>query len=159
MKDGRAATLSEKERLLRIFTTYHTQDQPSWLHFGNSTNVFVFLSKLASAAEQAFLKIQTYVINLLIDDINKEVKYLDTHGRYALDPFYYDTGVVSLGNPATSSLAAHQDGKPGIVCPHTPSYSRFMHMVPTMAFQNNCGPTAEISWFLADDPSEKVLAS
>ena len=154
MEDVRAASLAEKERLLRIFSTYHSQDHPSWVQFGNSKDVFVYLSRLASAAEQGFLKIQSYVINLLIDDINKAVKSLDTHGICSLDHFHYDTGVVSLGNPITSSLAAHQDAKPGIVCPHTPTFSLFLLMVPTMAFQNNCGPTAHLSWYRANDPKK-----
>ncbi len=141
MEDVRAASMSEKERLLRIFFTYHSQDHPSWMQFGNSKDVFVCLSRLASAAEQGFLKIQSCVINLLIDDINKAVQSLDTHGKHALEHCHCDTGVVSLGNPMTSSLAGHQDGKPGIVCPHTPSFSISMLMVPTMAIQNNCDPT------------------
>jgi hypothetical protein len=62
--------------------------------------------------------------------------------------------VVALGNPTASSLGPHQDGKPGIVCPHTFSFSRFMLMVPTMAFQNNCGPTATVSWFRSDNPKK-----
>jgi SpoU rRNA methylase family enzyme len=81
MEDVRAASLADKERLLCIFSTYHTQAQPSWLQFGTGANVFVYLSRLASAAEQGFLKIQSYVINLLIDDINKALKLLDTNGN------------------------------------------------------------------------------
>jgi hypothetical protein len=56
-------------------------------------------------------------------------------GKCRLDPFQCDTRVVALGNPTTSSLGPHQDGKPGVVCPHTPIFSRFMLMVPTMAFR------------------------
>ena len=160
MEDVRAASLANKERLLRIFSTYHTSDQPAWIQFGGKmANPFVYLSRLASAAEQGFLKIQSYVINLLIDDITKALKPIDAIGRYKLEHFYYDTGVVSLGNPTTSSLAAHQDGKPGIVCPHTSSFSRFMLMVPTMAFQNNCGATATVSWFRSDDPKKEIKAT
>ena len=84
---------------------------------------------------------------------------LETEGNYKLLPYTYDTGVVSLGDPTTSSLAAHQDGKPGIVCPHTPSFSRFMLMVPTLAFQNNCGPTATVSWFRSDDKKKVKQAT
>ncbi len=160
MEDVRAASLSHKERLLRIFSTYHTSDQPSWIQFGGKmANPFIYLSRLASAAEQGFLKIQSYVINLLIDDITEALKPLDINGRFKLEHYSFDTGVVSLGNPTTSSLAAHQDGKPGIVCPHTPSFSRFMLMVPTMAFQNNCGATATVSWFRSDDPKKETKAT
>jgi hypothetical protein len=62
------------------------------------------------------------VINLLIDAINKKLDQLNTYGKYQLQHVQYDTGVVALGNPSTSSLGAHpHDGKPGIVCfqPHT----------------------------------------
>ena len=159
MDDVRAASMSRKERLLRIFSTYHTPDSPSWVQFGTVNKPFVYLSRLASAAEQGFLKIQSYVINLLIDDINERLKSIDTNGKYHLEYYHFDIGVVSLGNPTTSSLAEHEDGKPGIVCPHTPSFSRFMLMVPTLAFQNNCGPTATVTWFRSDDPKKAELAS
>jgi hypothetical protein len=159
MEDVRAASLSEKERLLRVFSTYHTEHEPSWVQFGDKASVFLYLSRLASAAEQGFLKIQSYVINLLLEDINSTLAKLSTtNGKYRLEPFQYDTGVVALGNPTTSSLGAHQDGKPGIICPHTHTFSPFMLMVPTMAFQNNCGPTATISWWCQDDPKKVVQA-
>jgi hypothetical protein len=154
MEDVRAAVLVEKQRLLRIFSSCHTDNEPGWIQFGDKAHVFIYLSRLASAAEQGFLKIQSFVINLLIDDINKALKPLDSHGKYQLEHYHYDTGVVALGNPTSSSLGPHQDGKPGIVCPHTFSFSRFMLMVPTMAFQNNCGPTATVSWFRSDDPKK-----
>lgn len=159
MDDVRAASMARKERLLRIFSNYHTADNPSWVQFGTVAKPFVYLSRLASAAEQGFLKIQSYVINLLVDDINSRLKLLDTHGKFQLEYYHYDIGVVSLGNPTTSSLAEHQDGKPGIVCPHTLFFSRFMLMVPTMAFQNHCGPTATVSWFRSDDPKKVEQAS
>ena len=159
MQDVRAESLSEKERLLRIFSTYHTHRQPSWIQFGDKASVFIYLSRLASAAEQGFLKIQSYVINLLIDDINHSLQLIDTHGKYRLEHFQYDTGVVALGNPTNSSLGPHRDGKPGIVCPHTFSFSEFMLMVPTMAFQNHCGPTATVSWYLKDQANKTKQAT
>lgn len=159
MEDVRAGALFAKERLLRIFSTNHTHEVPSWIQFGDKGSVYLYFSRLASAAEQSWLKISSYVINLLIDTINSKLKLLDTYGKYLLSHIEYDTGVVALGNPSTSSLGGHQDGKPGIVCPHTPGFSRWMLMVPTMAFQNHCAPTATISWWRSDDPTKEKLAS
>jgi hypothetical protein len=159
MQDVRAGALFSKERLLRIFSTNHTEDSPSWIQFGDKGSVYLYLSRLASAAEQGFLKIQSYIINLLIDDINKLLSVLGTHRKYRLEKYQFDVGVVGLGNPTTSSLAGHQDGKCGIVCPHTPGFSRFLLIVPTMAFQNNCGPTAKISWWRSDDPQKVKQAT
>jgi hypothetical protein len=160
MEDVRAASLSEKERLPRVFSTYHTEQEPSWMQFGDKASVFLCLSRLASAAEQGFLKIQSCVINLLLEDINSTLgKLSTTNGKCHLDPFQHDAGVVALGNPTTSSLGAHQDGKPGIICPHTHTFSPFTLMVPTMAFQNNCGPTTTTSWWGQDDPKKVVQAA
>ena len=159
MEDVRATALHNKNRLLRIFSNNHSVEHPSWIQFGGKSHPFIYLSRRASAAEEGFLRIQSYVINLLIGDINEKLKVLETEGNYQLLPYTYDTGVVSLGDPTTSSLAAHQDGKPGIVCPHTPSFSRFMLMVPTLAFQNNCGPTATVSWFRSDDKKKVKQAT
>ncbi len=74
MEDVRAASLSEKERLLRVFSTYHTEHEPSWVQFGDKASVFLCLSRLASAAEQGFLKIQSCVVNLLLEDINSTLE-------------------------------------------------------------------------------------
>ena len=159
MEDVRATAFNKKKRLLRIFSKNHSAEHPSWIQFGGKSHPFIYLSRCASAAEQGFLRIQSYIINLLIGDINEKLKVLDTEGNYKLLPYTYDTGVVSLGDPTTSSLAAHQDGRPGIVCPHTPSFSRFMLMVPTLAFQNNCGPTATVTWFRSDDTKKVKQAT
>jgi hypothetical protein len=44
-----------------IFSTNHREDSPSWIQFGE----FIFIyPDLPSAAEQGFLKIQSYIINL-----------------------------------------------------------------------------------------------
>jgi hypothetical protein len=159
LEDVRAGSLSEKERRLRIFSIIHTEDHPSWIQFGDKGSVYLYFSRLASSAEQSWLKICSYITNLLIDDINNRLKSVDTHGKYILKHVQYDTGVVALGNPSTSSLGAHQDGKPGIVCPHTSGFSSFNLMVPTMAFQNHCAPTATISWWRSDDPKKEKQAT
>jgi hypothetical protein len=159
MEDVRAGTLFAKERLLRIFSTNHTNEVPAWVQFGEKGSTYLYFSRLASSAEQSWLKISSYIINLLIDTINKKLDELNTFGKYRLQYVQYDTGVVALGNPSTSSLGAHQDGKPGIVCSHTPGFSRFMLMVPTMAFQNHCAPTANISWYRSDDPKKEKQAT
>jgi hypothetical protein len=51
MEDVRAASLAKKKRLLRIFSTCHTGDEPGWMQFGDKASVFIYLSRLASATE------------------------------------------------------------------------------------------------------------
>jgi hypothetical protein len=52
---------SLEREVASIFSTNHREDSPSWIQFGE----FIFIyPDLPSAAEQGFLKIQSYIINL-----------------------------------------------------------------------------------------------
>lgn len=158
MADKRAQTLSDKERLLRIFSAIHQFDDPSWIQFGEHKNVYLYLSQAASTAEQGWLTIASFVINLLIENINTRLRR-ETGGKYLLSSVQYDVGVANIANPSVGSLGGHQDGKPGIVCPHTPGFSDFHLMVPTFAVQNHCAETTNVSWWLQSDKSKSKLAT
>ena len=119
MTDVRARDMNEKERLLRIFSAEHTFNEPTWLQFGESKSPHLYLSQRASVAEESWLKISSYITNLLIGSINQRLNVL-TCGRYTLEPVNYDVGVVTLGNPTNSGIGPHADGKDGLVCASTP---------------------------------------
>jgi hypothetical protein len=158
MDDARASSLNSKERKLRIFSIAHTFDQPTWLQFGEKRNVYLYLSQKASAAEEGWLSISSYVINLLINFINDRLNS-ETEARYNLQPVEYDAGVVNLANPSMGSYGLHHDAKFGLVDPSIPSYSSFSLMVPTLAIQNHSAPSSHISWFLKGDLKKTKLAS
>jgi hypothetical protein len=144
MDDARAFSLNSKERKLRIFLIAHTFDQPSWLQFGEKRNVYLYLSQKASAAEEGWLSISSYVINLLINFIN-DMLDSETEACYKFQPVEYDAGVVNLAEMGSYGL--QHDAKFGLVYPSIPSYSSFFLMVPTLAIQNHSAPSSHISWF------------
>jgi hypothetical protein len=146
MVDKRSEKANNKDRRLRIFSPLHQFKVPIWMQFGRKKNVYLFMSDKASAAEEGWLKIVSYVINLLVDFINKRL-VAATGSRYRLEHVVYDTGVASLSNPSVGSFARHQDGFHGLVDPSTPGYSRFMLMVPTFAIQNHCAITRFINFY------------
>jgi hypothetical protein len=158
MDDVRAKTLNDKERRLRIFSMDHTFEKPSWLQFGVKKNVYLYLSQKASAAEEGWMKIATYTINLLIQYINKKL-HVSLYRQYKLEPVEYTVGVVNLSNPSLGLFALHSDDRPGIVDPTLPSFTRFSLMVPTLAIQNHCAPTCHISWVLKGDVQKTKLAT
>jgi hypothetical protein len=159
MKDVRAKLLNEKERMLRVFSIDHTHDKPSWMQFGEKKKIFLYLSQRASAAEEGWLKIANYVINLLIEYINNKLA-TDMKGKdYRLEPVEYTVGVSSIANPSLGLFGLHSDSKPGIVDSGVLSYSKFMLMVPTLAIQNHWAETCEISWVGKDDISGPKLCS
>jgi hypothetical protein len=82
---------------------------------------------------------------LLIDDINKSLLPF-LHPESTDLKYQFDVGVVCF---TTSSLST-PGWKMGLYVPTRP-FSRFLLIVPTMAFQNNCGPTAKTSWWRSDD--------
>jgi hypothetical protein len=73
MTDVRALAMHGKERLLRIFSSNHTYNDPTWLQFGETKSVHLYLSQRASVAEESWLKISSYIINLLIGSINQQL--------------------------------------------------------------------------------------
>ena len=70
----------------------------------------------------------------------------------------YNVGVAFVANPSFGLFSPHSDAKPGIVDSAIAMYSKFMLMVPTLAIQNHCAPSCEISWVGENDKSEKKLA-
>jgi hypothetical protein len=126
MTDVRALAMNGKERILRIFSANHTYHDPTWLQFGEKKSAHLYLSQRATVADESWLKISSYITNLLIGTINQRLNVLAC-GRYQqLDPVIYDVGVVTLGNPSVSgSIGPHADGKHGLLCASTPGYGRF----------------------------------
>ena len=103
------------------------------MQFGKKKGVYLYLSQRASAAEEGWLTIVSYIVNLLIDDINKRLDS-ETGRRYRLEQVLFDTGVASLADPSLGSYARHQDGFPGLIDPLVKGFSRFNLVVPTAAF-------------------------
>ena len=103
--------------------------------------------------------ISNYVVNLLITFINKNLD-IDNKGKdFKLEAVEeYNMGVAYVANPSFGLFSLHSDAKPGIVDSAVAMYSKFMLMVPTLAIQNNCPPSCEISWVGKNDKSEKKLA-
>ena len=155
MKDERAEKLNNKDRLLRIFSTNHVFENPTWLQFGEKKNVYLYLSQRATAAEEGWLTIASYVINLLIDFINGHFDS-ETQGRFQLECIDYDAGVVNLANPAIGSFAIHSDDKPGLFDNSIPGWSKFLLMVPTLAVQNHWDLTSSISWYYPGDKTKAL---
>ena len=160
MDDARAKSTNAKERKLRIFSIDHTFDDPTWVQFGETKNVYLYLSQRASAAETGWLTIASHVINLLIDFANKSVAD-HTHGRYKkmLAHVEYGAGVVNLANPSAGSYGAHSDAKWGLVDPTVPGFTRFALMVPTLSFHNFISHSSSISWWTTDDDPKKPQAT
>jgi hypothetical protein len=157
MQDVRAEKANNKDRLLRIFSANHDFEFPTWIQFGATKNVYLYLSQQASAAEHGWLTIVSYVTNLLIDFVNKKLDQA-TANRYRLEQVVFDTGVASLANPSVGSFSKHQDGFDGLIHATTKGYSRFLLMVPTFAIQNHCAPTSHISWY-QNGGTNSVVAS
>jgi hypothetical protein len=159
MEDVRAKIMNAKERMLRIFSTDHTFKNPTWLQFGSKEKIYLYLSQRASTAEEGWLTIANYVINLLIDFINLRLDADDKGKEFKLERVDYTVGVASIANPAFGLFSLHSDAKPGIVDSALAMYSKFMLMVPTLGIQNHCAPTCDISWVGKDDTAERKLAS
>jgi hypothetical protein len=163
MKDHRAEKQSNKSRLLRVYSTNHSHGEPNWLQFGETSGVYLFLSQRASAAEEGWLKIGSYVINLLIEMINKKLDVEGFHPnankRYMLEKVVYDMGVANLAHPVVGNYAYHHDVKEGMLHPQIRAYLPFFMCVPTFAVQNHCAPSTTISWRRVTDSTNTLLAS
>jgi hypothetical protein len=155
MADERALKKNNKERFLRIFASNHDFENPTWMQFGKKSGVYLYLSQRASAAEQSWLTIVSYIVNLLIDDINKRLDS-ETGARFRLEQVLYDVGVVSLADPSLGSYARHQDGFPGLIDPLVRGFSRYNLIVPTMGIQNHFAETSTISWYKKGDDKGKA---
>jgi hypothetical protein len=160
MDDRRAKLLNDKDRLLRVFSNYHTFQQPTWLQFGEKKNVYLYLSQRASAAEEGWLKIASYLIKLEVDYINIFLSKIPGSQQFILNPCDHalDTGVIGLGDPSQSSFASHSDIRTGLTHPSIPGYRGFFLQVPTLAITNFESVSTHITWFLKEDKSEKPRA-
>ena len=158
MLDDRAMKKNNKERYLRIFSSNHDFENPTWMQFGKKSGVYLYLSQRASAAEQSWLTIASYIVNLLIDDINKRLDS-ETGARFRLEQILFDTGVSSLADPSLGSFARHQDGFPGLIDPLRRGFTRYNLIVPTTAFQNHFADTTTITWFKKGDVAGKPAGS
>jgi hypothetical protein len=158
MDDVRAKAMNAKERMLRIFSTHHSFENPSWIQFGVKSNVFLFLSQKASTAEEGWLQIANYVTNRLIRFINERLDTDSIGKQFKLEQVEFSVGVAALANPSLGLFALHSDARPGLVDSSITSYSKFRMIVPTLAIQNHCSPTCEISWVGKDDPKKTKLA-
>jgi hypothetical protein len=154
MVDERAKQKNSKERYLRIFSATHDFENPTWMQFGKSKGVYLYMSQRASAAEEGWLKIVSFIVNLLIDDINKRLD-VASGGRFQLSQRFFNVGVGGLSDPSTGSFARHQDGFPGLIDPLVKGFSRFDLIVPTSAIQNHFAGTTKIAWYRKGDHSSK----
>jgi hypothetical protein len=151
MTDMKAKLGNDKDRLMRIYSVHHTFDDPTWIQYGETKNVYMFLSQRASAAEEGWLTIASYIINLLVNCINDKLDGIPGSKQYKLERIQYDAGVVNVADPTVGSFAGHTDAKPGLVHPSVPGYSRFLLMVPTLAISNHCSLSSHISWYRRGD--------
>jgi hypothetical protein len=64
----------KKTRKIRVSSLYHVNTKPVWLQFGDMSHVYLYLSQKASVAEEKWLYIINYVMKLLIEFVNSEIK-------------------------------------------------------------------------------------
>jgi hypothetical protein len=147
MKEERSG--HKKDRIIRVASMDHVDTKPTWLQFGDS-NVYLYLSQRASAAEEKWLSIVNYMMNLLVDFVNARIKTRFGNNVSTLclmRPRDYRVAVGSAGNPkANANLGKHGDGKNGIVIVDDPMYSLFQLMVPTLCLQNYAHANTSIYW-------------
>jgi hypothetical protein len=155
MQDIRSA--HKKDRKLRVASIHHVSNQPIWLQFGSGDSAYLYLSRAASAAEEKWLIIVNYVMNLLVQFVNTSIESACLPHNVPKDKLLrlrqYGTLVGNTGHPSTGNYGRHHDAKPGLVDPSDPSYSRFQIMVPTLCLQNHPVSNTRISWFPNEDPT------
>ena len=72
MRDERSE--HKKERKIRVASMDHVDTKPTWLQFGDTTDVYLYLSQKASAAKEKWLFIVNYMMNLLFEMVNSRIK-------------------------------------------------------------------------------------
>jgi len=154
MKDQRSG--HKKERKIRVAALDHVDTKPVWLQFGDTSDVYLYLSQKASAAEEKWLSIVNFVMNLLVQFVNTRIKM--QHGIRVQEfelmrKRNYRVAVGSASNPLEGNYGWHSDGKNGIVVIGDTGYSSFQLMVPTLCLQNYAHPTTKITWAPNCDPS------
>ena len=154
MRDERSE--HKKERKIRVASMDHVDTKPTWLQFGDSVDVYLYLSQKASAAEEKWLFIVNYVMNLLVEMVNSRVKAtIGGKGRRLelMRKRDYRVAVGSASNPLEGNYGKHGDAKNGIVIPGDIDYSTYQLMVPTLCIQNYAHANTKIQWSPVSDPS------
>jgi hypothetical protein len=154
MKDVRSSR--KKQRKIRVASLDHVDTLPTWLQFGDTTEVYLYLSQKASVAEEKWLFVVNFVMNLLVDFVNSAIKA--EHGGKVrqfelLRKRDYRVAVGSASNPAEGNFGWHQDGKNGIVVVGDTNYSTFQLMVPTLCLQNYSHSNTTIEWAPISEPN------
>ena len=153
MKDERSQ--HKKERKIRVASIDHVDTKPTWLQFGDTSNIYLYLSQKASAAEEKWLFIVNFVMNLLVDMVNSRVKAQHGGRGCRLERMRkrdYRVAVGSASNPLEGNFGRHQDGKNGIVIYGDAKYSTHQLMVPTLCLQNYAYANTKIQWAPVNDP-------
>ncbi len=153
MKDERSQ--HKKERKIRVASIDHVDTKPTWLQFGETSNIYLYLSQKASAAEEKWLFIVNFVMNTLVDMVNSRVKA--QHGGQGrqlelMRKRDHRVAVGSASNPLEGNFGRHQDGKNGIVICGDAKCSSHQLMVPTLCLQNHAHANTKIQWAPVDDP-------
>ena len=154
MRDERSSR--KKNRKIRVASVDHVDTKPIWLQFGETNDVYLYLSQKASAAEEKWLCIVNFVMNLLVDFVNKRIKEKhgqNTHEFELMRKREYGVIVASASNPLEGNFGWHKDGKNGIVAAGDAKYSSFQLMVPTLCLQNYAHPNTTIEWAPVTDPT------
>ena len=149
----------KKERKIRFSSVKHVNTKPLWIQFGESTNVWLYLSQKASVAEEAWLSIVNHVMELLVEFVNSHIKL--AHGRRIskdkLLRLHVFTELVSgISQPINGNYGPHGDDRNGTVSKNDPQFNRFLLMVPTLCLQNYAQETTRIEWCPRDYPGSVV---
>jgi hypothetical protein len=134
-------SLPKKDRKICVALLHHVSTKPIWLQFGDMVNTYLYLSRKVSAVEEKWLLIVNYVMRLLVDFVNARLVRESPNQVAPADKLMricrYGTLVEDTGPPRCGNHGLHEDGKPGLVDPSDPRFSRFQFMVPTLCLQNH----------------------
>jgi hypothetical protein len=157
LRTCRISNLSpKKKRKICVASLHHINAKPIWLQFGDKVNTYLYLSRKVSAAEEKWLLIVNYVMKLLVDFVNARLMQERPNqvapANQLMRICRYGTLVENTGPPRCGNYGLHEDGKPGLVDPSDPRFSRFQLMVPTLCLQNHSVSNTSISWFTNEVP-------
>jgi hypothetical protein len=130
-----------------------------WLQFGDTSGVYLYLSQKASAAKEKWLYIVNFVLNLMVDFVNRSIK--QQHGpnvddQELLRKRAFGVVVSSASNPFEGNFGWHQDGKNGIVDEGDPRYSSAQLTATTLCLQNYAYSNTRIEWAPIAEPTFKA---
>jgi len=155
MTDERSS--HKKERKIRVASPDHVDTKPVWLQFGDTADVYLYLSQKASVAEEKWLSIVNFVMNLLVEFVNKRIKEFSPgrklEGSDLMRTRSYGVVVSSASNPIQGNYGWHRDGKNGIVDEGDAKYNSSQLMVPTLCLQNYAHSNTRIEWAPLTDPT------